>query len=145
MSTTTSTDQNKAVLSKWIEEGWNKGNLGVVDELYTPSFVQYDPASPVSVSSAEDLKRYVAGFRMAMPDMHFATHDLVAEGDRVLWRFTARGTQTGVLMGIPPTGKTANVEGMALFRLANGKIAECWVNFDALGMLQALGVIPTMA
>jgi steroid delta-isomerase-like uncharacterized protein len=140
-----STEQNKALLRKWVEEGWNKGNLAVIDELYTPDFVQHDPASPVSVSSAEDLKRYVAGYRMAMPDIHFSIDDLVAEGDKVVWRFTSRGTQTGVLMGIPPTGKTATVAGMVLFRIANGRIAECWVNFDTLGMLQALGVIPSMA
>jgi steroid delta-isomerase-like uncharacterized protein len=140
-----SAEQNKALLRKWIEEGWNKGNLAVVDELYAPDFTQHDPSTPASVSSAEDLKRYVAGYRMALPDMHFETHDLVAEGDKVLWRFTATGTQKGVLLGIPPTGKYAAVTGMALFRIANGRIAECWVNFDALGLLQALGVIPAMA
>ncbi len=140
-----SAEQNKALLRKWIEEGWNKGNLAVVDELYSPDFTQHDPSTPVSVSSAEDLKRYVAGYRMAMPDMHFETHDLVAEGDKVLWRFTATGTQKGVMLSIPPTGKYTAVTGMALFRIANNRIAECWVNFDALGLMQALGVIPTVA
>jgi steroid delta-isomerase-like uncharacterized protein len=139
-----SAEQNKAIVRQWIEQGWNKGNVNLIDDLYTPNVVQHDAATPVPVTSAEALKQYVGGFLHAMPDLHFTIDDLLAEGDKVLWRFTAKGTQTGDLMTIPPSGRTATVTGMVLFRLANGKIAEVWVNFDALTMLQQMGVIPAM-
>src|SRR5579862_3728509 len=134
-----SVEQNKSILRRWIENGWNKGNLALVDELYTADLVQYDPAK---IEGREALKHYVGGFQNAMPDLHFTIDDLIAEGDKVVWRFTAQGTQTGPLMGIPPTGKQAVVTGTATFRLVESKIAEVWVNFDVFGMLQQMGVIP---
>lgn len=140
-----STEQNKAIVRRWIEQGWNGGDLSLVDTLYTPDVVQHDPSSPLPVTSSAALKQYVGGFLAAFPDMHFTIDDLLAENDKVLWRFTAEATQTGPLMNIPATGKHASVAGMALFRVAEGRIAEVWVNFDTLGMLQAIGVIPAMA
>jgi steroid delta-isomerase-like uncharacterized protein len=134
-----SIEQNKSILRRWIENGWNKGNLALVDELYTTDLVQYDPAK---LEGREALKHYVGGFQAAMPDLHFSIEDLIAEGDKVVWRFTATGTQTGPLMGIPPTGKQATVTGTATFRLVDSRIAEVWVNFDALSMLQQMGVVP---
>jgi len=139
-----STEQNKSIVRRWIEEGWNKGNLSLVDQVYTADVVQHDPGSPAPVTSSAALKQYVSVFLTAIPDLHFTIDDLIAEGDKVMWRFTSRGTQTGPLMTIPPTGKASNVTGMVLFRLADGKIAEVWVNYDNLGLLQQLGVIPAM-
>ena len=139
-----STEQNKSIVRRWVEEGWNKGNTALIDQLYTINFVQHEPAPPVPVNSAADLKRYMGMFCTALPDLHFTIEDLVAEGDRVVWRFTSCGTQRGEMMGIPPTGKSTTVTGIAIFRLENSRIAECWVNFDTLGMLQGLGVIPML-
>jgi steroid delta-isomerase-like uncharacterized protein len=140
-----STEQNKSIVRRWIEEGWNKGNLGMADHLYAADVVQHDPGSPAPVNDRAALKQYVSAFLTALPDLHFAIDELIAEGDKVLWRFTSRGTQTGPLMNIPPSGKTCVVTGMALFRLSDGKIAEVWVNYDLFGLLQQLGVIPVMA
>lgn len=137
-----SVEQNKSIVRRWIEEGWNGKNIKVIDELYVPDLVQHDPSSAIPVESAEALKHYVHAFMTALPDLHFTTEDLVADGDKVAWRFSSRGTHQGELMGIPPTGRTANVTGMVMFRLQNSKIAEVWVNFDTLGMLQQMGVIP---
>ena len=139
-----STEQNKAIVRRWIEQGWNTGDLSLVDALYAPNVVQHDPSSPAPVASSADLKQYVGSFLTAFPDMHFTIEDLLAENDKVLWRFTADATQNGPLLDIPPSGRRATVTGMALFRLAEGKIAEVWVNFDALGMLQSIGVVPEM-
>ncbi len=140
-----STEQNKSIVRRWIEEGWNKADVGVVDQFYAPDVVQHDPGSPAPVTSSAALKQYVGAFLTALPDLHFTIDDLIAEGDKVLWRFTSRGTQTGPLMNIPPSGKAGAATGMALFRLADGKIVEVWVNYDLLGLLQQLGVIPAMA
>jgi predicted ester cyclase len=80
----------------------------------------------------------------AFPDIQYTLEDLLAEGDRVVARFTARGTQTGVFQGIPATGSTAAVSSIAIYRLAGGKVAEQWLEYDQLGLLQQLGVIPAM-
>jgi len=138
-------EQNKALIRRWVEEGWNKGNLAVVDEVYAPNVVQHDPNSPLPVASSEALKMYVAGYRASFPDLAFSIDDLIAEGDRVLWRFTSRGTHLGPLGPIPATGKTGTVTGMVLFRFAGDKVAEVWVNLDLFGLLQQLGVVPAMA
>lgn len=140
-----STETNKATLRHWIEDGWNKHNIAVIDETYQPNVVQHDPNVPMPVTSAEDLKAYVAGYLAAFPDVHFTTEALIAEGDNVVWRFVARGTNTGPLMNIPPSGSSADIDGTAQFRFTNGKIAEVWVLVNALGMLQSIGVIPAMA
>lgn len=138
------TEQNKATIRRWVDEGWNKGNLAVVDEIYTADVVQHDPSSPMPVASSVAMKGYVGMFRSAVPDIHFTVDDLLAEGDKVFWRFTAHGTQKGPLGPIPPSGKEATITGMVLFRFVQGKVAEVWVNVDMLGLLQQIGVIPPM-
>ena len=96
------TESNKALIRRWIEAGWNGHDTALVDTLYAPNVVQHDPSSPMPVTSSEALKQYVASFLTALPDIHFTIDDLLAEGDKVLWRFTAQGTQSGPLMTIPP-------------------------------------------
>jgi steroid delta-isomerase-like uncharacterized protein len=137
-----SAEQNKSIVRRWIENGWNRGNVSLIDDLYTSNVVQYDPSTPVEVKGSEALKQYVTAFLTALPDLQFTIEDLVAEGDKVVWRFSSHGTHQGPLMGIPATGRTATVTGMVLFRLENSKIAEVWVNIDTLGMLEQMGVIP---
>jgi steroid delta-isomerase-like uncharacterized protein len=136
-----SAEQNKSIVRRWIEEGWNKGNLAVIDQLYARNFLQHEPA-PELVKSSEALKQYVGAYLTSFPDLHFTIDDLVAEGDKVVWRFGAKGTHKETFMGIPPTGKGSNITGMVMFRLENSRIVEAWVNIDALGLLQQLGVIP---
>lgn len=140
-----SIETNKALIRRWVEEGWNKGNLAAVDEVYAANVVQHDPGSPFPVNSAEALKRYVGMYQTAFPDLTFTMEDLIAEGDKVLWRFNSHGTHTGPLGPLPPTGKEGNVTGMVLFRCAKDKVVEVWANIDALGLFQQLGIIPAMA
>ena len=78
----------------------------------------------------------------AFPDLHLTIEDLIAEGDKVVWRLNSKGTHKGPFMGIPATGKTASITGIVIFRLENSRIMEGWVNIDTLGLLQQLGVIP---
>jgi steroid delta-isomerase-like uncharacterized protein len=137
-----STEQNKSIVRRWVEEGWNKGNLTVIDQVYAATYVQHEPP-PAMVTSSEALKQYLSGYRTAFPDLHFLIDDLVAENELVVWRFTSTGTQKGAFMRLPATGKTGTITGMVMFRFDNSRIAEGWVNIDALGLLQQLGVIPT--
>jgi Predicted ester cyclase len=136
-----SAEQNKSIVRRWIEEGWNKHNLAVIDEVYAPNFVQHEP-EPQTVISREALKQYVSAYLTTFPDLQLSIEDLIAEGDKVVWRFNSTGHQTGPFMGMPPTGRTSNITGIVIFRLENSRIAEAWVNIDVLGLLQQTGVIP---
>jgi predicted ester cyclase len=130
-----STEQNKSIVRRWVEEGWNKHNLAVIDEVYAPNFVQHEP-EPQTVNSSEALKQYLGTYLTAFPDLHLSIEDLIAEGDKVVWRFNSTGHQTGLFMGLPPTG-------IVIFRLEDSRIVEGWVNIDVLGLLQQVGIIPT--
>ncbi len=136
-----STEDNKALDRRGFEEVWNKGNLAVVDELNDANVVTHNPPGP-PLRGTEAFKQFVLMYRRAFPDMQLTIEDQIAEGDKVVTRWTARGTHQGELMGIPPTGKQATVTGITVGRVVNGKFVESWSNFDALGLMQQLGVVP---
>jgi steroid delta-isomerase-like uncharacterized protein len=136
-----STEANKAIARRNFEEVWNEGKLAAVDEIIAANHVNRDPANP-GVSGPEGFKQLVSMYRSAFPDTHFAIEAQIAEGDKVVTRWTARGTHQGELMGIPPTGKQLAVTGMTIDRIVGGKIAESWANWDTLGLMQQLGVVP---
>lgn len=136
-------EANKAIVRRGFEEIWNKGNLAAVDEMYATNFVLHDPGSP-GVRGPEGVKQYVTRERTAFPDIHFVVEDQIAEGDKVATRWTATGTHQRELMGIPASGKFATVTGIMISRILEGKIVEGWSNWDALGMLQQMGVAPRM-
>jgi steroid delta-isomerase-like uncharacterized protein len=113
-----------------------------VDELFAPHCVLHDPAVPGEVRGPEGIKQYVGMYRSAYPDTRFTVEDQIAEGDEVVTRWTGRGTHQGELMGTPPTGQEVTVTGIEFDRVSGGNLEETWVNYDALGMMQQLGVIP---
>lgn len=134
-------EQNKTLVRRGIEEVYNRGNLAVVDEVAARDFVIHLPSE--EIHGPEGAKQYVAALRSAFPDLHIAIEDQIAEGDKVVTRWTASATHTGAFQGIPPTGKRGSMTGIDIDRIADGKVVECWVNSDDLGLLQQLGVIPT--
>ena len=131
---------NKAVVHRWVE-AFNEGNLDAVDELVTDSYIRHDPNAP-EVRGPEEEKRLIVMYRSAFPDLHFTVEDMVAEGDKVATRIGISATHRGELLGIPPTEKQLAFTAMELYRIANGKIDEQWVNVDTLGMMQQIGAIP---
>ena len=133
-----STEDNKALVRRWYEE-FNQRNLARVDELFTPDYVYHNP--PTTLHGREEFKQFLSLYLTAFPDARFTVEDELAEGDLVASRSTLRGTHQGEFMGIPPTGKPVTVTGMSIDRIVGGKFVEGWLNFDALGMLQQLGVI----
>ncbi len=133
-----SVEENKAIFRRIVEEGFNKGNLAIVDELVATDHVNHTD----NVRGPEEYKQFITVYRTAFPDLHMTVEDQIAEGDKVVNRWTSRGTHKGDLMGIPPTGKQTTVTGMYVARIIGGKIVEEWGNFDALGMMQQLGVVP---
>jgi steroid delta-isomerase-like uncharacterized protein len=138
-------EANKAISRRFVEEIFNAGRLEVADELVTPDFVGHDPASPEPIIGPEGMKRNIEGYRSAFPDVRLTIEDEIAEGDRVVLRWSARGTHEAELFGIPATGKQATVTGITIDRIVDGRIAESWNNWDTLGLLQQLGVVPAMA
>jgi len=136
-------EENKALARRIFEQVWNEGNLDAVDEILDASYVSHGlGVEPLSGSTA--FKQFVSAYRHAFPDVHFAVEDQLAEGDKVATRWTAVGTHKGELMGIAPTGKQVTVTGLTIGHYAGGKLVEAWDNWDALGMLQQLDVIPPM-
>ncbi len=137
-----SAEENKAILHHYNEELWNKGNLAVADEVFAPECITHDPASPEVIRGPEGYKQFVTIFRSAIPDLQLAIEDIIAEGDKVMYRWTSRGTHKGDFLGIAPTGKQVMITGMGIDRIIGGKVVESWMNYDMLGMLQQLGVVP---
>lgn len=134
------TQENKVTVRSLIEEAFNKGNLSAIDDLIADAYVNY--VAGTEVRGREGMKEFVTTYRTALPDYHCVIEDQIAEGDKVVTRWTFRGTHDRELMGIPPTGKRVSVSGVVIDRLANGRLVETWLQADMLGMLQQLGVIP---
>jgi steroid delta-isomerase-like uncharacterized protein len=135
-------EANKTVARRYFEEFLTGGNLDAGDALLAPDIAVHPSASPITVRGIEEFKQAMRGLRGAFPDMSFAIEDEIAEGDRVVSRFTFRATHRGEYQGIPPTGRQVEVQGINLFYLTGGRIQEIWAELDHLGMLHQLGVIP---
>lgn len=136
-----SLEENKAVIRRMTDEFYNQGNIESAEQFFADTYVHHDPASP-QVRDRDGLKIMVRAFCTGCPDLHIMIDDLLADGDMVTKRWTFHATHTGDLSGMPPTGKGITMSGLELFRLANGKIVECWSAYDNLSLLQQLGVIP---
>ena len=136
-----STEDNKAHVRRGFE-AVNQKNLAVFDELLTPDVVFHSAST--TMQGLEAYKQLLSVYVTAFPDLLFTIEDMIAEGDTVVVRYTTRGTHQGNFRGIPPTGKQVSGTGMFIDRLVNGKAVEQWINGDDLGLLQQLGVIPSM-
>ncbi len=136
---------NKNVVRRLFEELWNKGNLPVADELFSPNYAHHDPSTPDFGRGPESEKKRATLYRTAFPDLRLTIEDIIAEGETVTARWSCRGTHRGDLSGIAPTGKQFTISGVTIVRISNGKMAEGYVNWDALGLMQQLGVVPQLA
>ena len=129
-----SLEQNKALVRRWIETGFNKKDLRVVDELFVENFIVNGQKI-----GRQGLKQGMTGRLTAFPDLHVTITEILAEGDKVgLW-YTVQATQKGNLEGIPATGKQVTWAGADLLRVAGGKIVEAQFLDDSLGLLRQLG------
>jgi len=136
-----SADAGKALVRRYYEEVYDKGNLAVVDEVVAANFAGRNyPGQPPG--NRDELKQFAAGLRAAFPDIRFMIDDQIAEGDKVVTRWTMRGTHKGPLRSVPATGKPVTMTGIVIHRIVGGKIVEGWANTDELGMLRQLGALP---
>jgi steroid delta-isomerase-like uncharacterized protein len=130
-------EQNKEVIQRNTAEVWSRGNLNILEELYTPDFICHFIVGP-EWRGYKGIRKAVSGHRTSFPDWIEQIVDIVAEGDRVAIRFRSRGTQKGEFNGIPPTGRKVDIFEVAIFRLENGRIAEQWGFPDIMGLRQQL-------
>ena len=128
-------------MRQFVEEAINKKNLDAIDELVAEDFVEHVPF-PGQVPGREGLRQVLATFLFAFPDIRWTLEEQIAEGEKVVSRFTMTGTHRGDFLGIPPTGKSVNIWGVVIDVVRNGKFAESRIIMDTLGLMQQLGMIP---
>lgn len=136
-------EERKALVRRFYEEGYNKGNLAVVDEMLAPDITTHGIA--LSMPGREGFKQRITSFRTAFPDLRITVEDQIFEGDRGVVRLTWHGTQRGVYEGIAPTGKQATWTATVIARWSGNRVVEVWGNYDTLGLMQQLGAMPATA
>ena len=139
-----SPEANNAIAEKFFNSVWNKGDFSVLDTLISPDAVDHSTVGgkPKMEKGSASFRAIVSMFRSAMPDIQLTIDDEVYAGDKVVHRWHLVGTDTGGVMGMPPSGKQLTFSGTTIVRMADGKIVERWANVDELGLLQQLGVVP---
>jgi steroid delta-isomerase-like uncharacterized protein len=135
-------EQNKALIVRFVEELFNKGNMGIVSEIFAPDFIEREQLPPGIPNGREGVKVLTTMLRSAFPDFNATIDDILAEGDKVVIRMTWSGTQKGEFMGVPATGKRVSFGVIDIIRIANGKLVEHWGQMDSMSLMQQLGAIP---
>ena len=130
--------ESKAIVLRWFAE-LDAGNLDIVEDLIAPDYVDHNPALPNLAAGREGVRQYVRILKTAFPDAVHVVDDIMAEGDKVMTRVTARGTFLGECMGYQPTGGTVEISGIAVHRIANGRLIEHWAHADIAGFMQQIG------
>jgi steroid delta-isomerase-like uncharacterized protein len=135
------TEENKRIMRRALDI-WNSGDLSALDDIIAPGIVMH-LRGRADVTGLEAYRSYNVTLREAIPDQQWVLEDLLAEGDKAVLVWTLRGTHQGQLSGVAPTGRQVAVTGISVYRIADGKLAEIWVQSDTLGLLQQIGAIPT--
>lgn len=134
-------EENKALMRRFFEEVFSRRNLAAADEFIDSNYVDHNPM-PGQAPGLDGFKQMMSMFFNAFPDMQVTAEDMIAEGDKVVTRMTARGTHSGEFMGVAPTGKQITIKGIDINRVAGSKMTEHWEEFDMLGLMQQLGMVP---
>jgi steroid delta-isomerase-like uncharacterized protein len=129
---------------RFIEEILDSGDWSRADEVLRPDVVMYHPSSPEPIRGLEAVQGFLGVFRTGMPDLGLTVEDVTGDGERVAARWSAGGTHTAEMFGIPATGNRIEIHGISFFRFADGRIAEDWVEENTLSVLQQLGVVPPL-
>lgn len=133
-------EQNKALVRRLVDGVWVKRDLNVFDAVFSEKFVDHNPMGADPGKAA--FKQVIMGFHAAFSEDHTTIEDIIAEGDKVVWRWSYRGKHTGPLMGMPPTGKHVTVSGINIDRIEGGQIVERWHQVDLAGLLKQIGGTP---
>ena len=134
--------ENSQLIRRWFDQVWNQGRADVIDQMSHPQTKGYGQAEHGRQIDMDEFKKLWSALRSAFPDIHVTIHDTIEQGEKVAARWTATMTHNGEFLGFAPTGRTATITGISLQRWENGKIMEGWDNWDQLGLLVQLGVVP---
>jgi predicted ester cyclase len=134
-----SAEENKALIRYWFEQ-LDKGNFDVIDELLPVDYVDHNPPLPDLPPGREGVRQSSLTLAAAFPNAVHTIEDQMAEGDKVMTRLTTRATFTGECLGFRPTGKVVEVSGIAVHRIASGRLVEHWANMDMAGFMEQIGV-----
>jgi steroid delta-isomerase-like uncharacterized protein len=131
------------IVERWFREVWNEGKTSTIHELFPQDGIVHGLAPQgAPVRGPEGFKAFFQTIRGTFPDIKVTIHDTVVEGDKVAARWSATMTHSGKGLDIPPTGKKVQTTGMLMCRIRDGQIIESWDNWDALGLMEQLGVVP---
>ena len=137
-------EENKALVRRWVEECQSQHRLEVMEEMFAPDMVNHDaPSGLPSPQGLEGVRQFFEMIFAAFPDFRAVVHDQIAEGDKVVTRKMVSGTHLGGFLGMPASGKYMEFQVIDIIRVVNGKFSDHWSVQDQLGMMQQLGVIPT--
>ncbi len=133
-----SAEANKTLVRRWFEE-LDKRNFAIIDELLPADYVDHNPPLPDLPPGREGVRQASLRLSAAFPDAVHVLEDQLAEGDKVMTRLTTRATFTGEILGFPPTGKVVEVSGIAVHRVAGGRLVEHWAHMDMAGFMEQIG------
>jgi steroid delta-isomerase-like uncharacterized protein len=134
-----SDEANKALIRRFYEEVWARGNLDVADDVFAGDYTRHDLRTGEAKPGPEGQKEIAAAFRDAFPDLTWQIDFLLADGDFVVGRWTASGTHLGSWAGVEATGRPMRFSGINVFRFSDGKVVEIWNHRDDLGLMEQLG------
>jgi steroid delta-isomerase-like uncharacterized protein len=137
--TPASTDDNKALVRRFYEQAWDRGNTDVAFEVFADDYVRHDFRATDPVAGPAGQKQIADDFRAAFPDLRVTIDVIVGEGDFVVGRWTATGTHLGSWGGLEPTGRKITFSAANIFRFEDGKVVEIWNHRDDLGLQEQLG------
>ena len=135
-------ERNKDLVSRAVKEIWNDANYDDLEEFITRDFTIHFADPGQRIHGVQGVKQFYKELRQAFPDLHFTIDSQIAEADKVVTQWTARGTHKGVFRGIQPSGRRVTMTSIDIDRIINGKIVECWPSMDELGLLRQLGALP---
>lgn len=136
-------DQNKITLRRLVEEGYNKGNLNLLDEIFTKDAINHDASQPNLGRGPAGARESMRGYLTAFPDAKVTIEREIAEGDYVVQYLSTTGTHSGPFGPVPATGKKATVTGVIISKFENGKVVETWSLWDLLSLMKQIGIVPT--
>jgi steroid delta-isomerase-like uncharacterized protein len=131
--------ENKALIRRFYDEVWQRGNLGFADEVFAESYKRHDFRAGEPTPGAEGQKQIAGAFRAAFPDLSWEIDFILADGEFVVGRWTASGTHLGTWAGVEATRKPMLFSGINVFRFSDGEVVEIWNHRDDLGLMQQLG------